>query len=478
MSLTKINYNQVKGAVINALDYGAISADCTAMLVAAYSAAVSANASLYIPAGTYPITAALIWTGDVDVFGDGTASTIIRNTNSATVDAIQINTSNGCWVRNFQVDGVSGTPSGVGDGIKVVLGQRLRLTDILSKNNPGNGVYIQGGNVGFYENIKVQSNGVGSGATKYDGLRINELTAATPTSARACTFINIEALTNSGNGVYVIAGPSNSFFGLTSQQNTYNGFRCDSSTVVCEMYGENNANYDCFLSATSANNNITFSYVGSVVDSGSNNAYQVNLMDAGFAYENAAQYNPYLNPAVAASAYGQVFGATVQEAASGTHPIFAVQKVKTLARNGAAASVDKLINLLVEIEQTGGNLENLAALFQGAVRFDAAVRYTTLTPAQITISQNDYAPGTGGIWRLSSSGSVNITGISAVNDGSQLTIVNVGSNNIVLQAQNAGSTAANRIITAAGADVTLVANGTAMLLYDSTTARWRIINTY
>ena len=105
--------------------------------------------------------------------------------------------------------------------------------------------------------------------------------------------------------------------------------------------------------------------------------------------------------------------------------------------------------------------------------------YDVSTPTQLTANVNDYGPSTLGIWRLSSDASRNITGIvAAAVDGQLLLLLNVGAQNIVLTNQDALSVAANRILTGTGANVTLAADDTALLVYDLTTARWRITNTY
>jgi len=100
-----------------------------------------------------------------------------------------------------------------------------------------------------------------------------------------------------------------------------------------------------------------------------------------------------------------------------------------------------------------------------------------LTPAQITGNQNNYSPGEGGLWRLSSDASREISGIGGggVRDGKRLTIINVGAQDIVLDNEEASSAAANRIITNTGADVTLGANATTELIYDETSQRWRML---
>jgi hypothetical protein len=105
---------------------------------------------------------------------------------------------------------------------------------------------------------------------------------------------------------------------------------------------------------------------------------------------------------------------------------------------------------------------------------------SVLSPAQITSNQNDYNPtgfNNGGapygasILRLSTDASRDITGLVGGLSGRLLIIQNVGTNNIVLKHEDAGSTAANRF--AIGADLTLAADEGLMLWYDNTTQRWR-----
>jgi hypothetical protein len=69
----------------------------------------------------------------------------------------------------------------------------------------------------------------------------------------------------------------------------------------------------------------------------------------------------------------------------------------------------------------------------------------------------------------------NITGIVGGVSGRKLEVVNVGAQPIVFTNEDALSTAANRIVTFTGASVALPANAAAQFVYDSTTARWRLI---
>jgi hypothetical protein len=105
------------------------------------------------------------------------------------------------------------------------------------------------------------------------------------------------------------------------------------------------------------------------------------------------------------------------------------------------------------------------------------IRAIALSPAQVTADQNDYAPsGSSMFIRLTSDASRNLTGLSISQvDGEIHYIWNVGSQNIVLVNESASSTAANRFTTTTGADLTVAANKCAMLMYDGTSARWRVV---
>lgn len=81
MSLTKVSFSMITGAAINVLDYGAVgngTTDDTAAIQAALDAAEDQQKSLYLPRttlgsqGLYRITAPLIVSSGINIFGDGT----------------------------------------------------------------------------------------------------------------------------------------------------------------------------------------------------------------------------------------------------------------------------------------------------------------------------------------------------------------------------------------------------------------------
>lgn len=99
-----------------------------------------------------------------------------------------------------------------------------------------------------------------------------------------------------------------------------------------------------------------------------------------------------------------------------------------------------------------------------------------LTPAQITSNQNDYAPAgvtTATVLRLNTDASRNITGLADPREGAVKTLINVGTNPIVLKNADAGSSAANRFDI--GADVTLSQKQAVTLRYDGTDSRWKLL---
>jgi hypothetical protein len=120
----------------------------------------------------------------------------------------------------------------------------------------------------------------------------------------------------------------------------------------------------------------------------------------------------------------------------------------------------------------------LRTVFHGAV----ALRYRTHA---ITSDQNDFELGKQrmSIYRLTTDAFRTITGFVATKDinsstaGEMITLINVGSNELVLANQNTDSTPENRIITGIGADLTLIPDESATMFYDRASERWRVIST-
>lgn len=69
-----------------------------------------------------------------------------------------------------------------------------------------------------------------------------------------------------------------------------------------------------------------------------------------------------------------------------------------------------------------------------------------------------------------------ITGIVAPTGGAWVLVVNIGpTNSLVIKNNSASSVAANRILTANGSDLTVLAYETVALGYDTTNAQWHVV---
>jgi hypothetical protein len=66
-----------------------------------------------------------------------------------------------------------------------------------------------------------------------------------------------------------------------------------------------------------------------------------------------------------------------------------------------------------------------------------------------------------------------VTGLVALADASAVTVVNIGTTNLILNHEDGASTAANRFLLPGSANLTLTPNASAALRYDGTSARWR-----
>jgi Protein of unknown function (DUF2793) len=118
------------------------------------------------------------------------------------------------------------------------------------------------------------------------------------------------------------------------------------------------------------------------------------------------------------------------------------------------------------IDQTTGNLALPRGLLLTGI----------VAPPQVTANQNDYNPtdvATASVLQLSSDASRAITGLAGGAEGRVISLINIGSQPIVLVDESTSSSAANRF--ALGANLTVAAKQAAMLRYDGTAARWRLI---
>jgi hypothetical protein len=141
------------------------------------------------------------------------------------------------------------------------------------------------------------------------------------------------------------------------------------------------------------------------------------------------------------------------------------------ATNAAGTTTEKI---------TLGGIRDLAHASRHQTGGADAIDPVIVTPSSLSAGQNNYAPGTCDILRLSSSTAIDITGLVAPSvDGAMRLVINVnasGGSAVTLKHESASSTAANRFRNTTGGDFILPSDGgSAVLTYSSAISRWRIL---
>lgn len=118
MSLTKVSYSMINGAVVNVLDFGASPSASTSQNTAAITAALATGNSVYIPEGTYNVapvttpvsgsepnrTSAWVLSDNQTVFGDGPNSVLVWD--NATVQCFfKVADATDVAIKNLRFDG-------------------------------------------------------------------------------------------------------------------------------------------------------------------------------------------------------------------------------------------------------------------------------------------------------------------------------------------------------------------------------------
>ena len=102
---------------------------------------------------------------------------------------------------------------------------------------------------------------------------------------------------------------------------------------------------------------------------------------------------------------------------------------------------------------------------------------TVLSPPALTISVNNYAPtgfAAASIIRITATGAVDITGITAASANTFHLLVNIGTNTITLKHASGSSTAANRFRCPSAGDVSLTGSSAVWIWYDVASTVWQV----
>lgn len=137
MSLTKASYSLVNGAPVNVLDYGVSTSSSDNS--AAFTLALAAGNSLYIPDGTYTITTTLVIPNGKTIIGANKSTTVIQYTGIG--DGIQVGNN---------------PVNGSGYGMSSLRNFKIYCTNAA---NTGAGIAINAGGYSYYEIDMMYSSG-------------------------------------------------------------------------------------------------------------------------------------------------------------------------------------------------------------------------------------------------------------------------------------------------------------------------------
>lgn len=202
MSLTKVSYSMIKGAVLNVLDFGADPtgvADSQPAIQAAidsiasagalvYNSTVSRGGTVFLPRGTYRIASTITnTTPSISLIGEGSTATIIDNdhTGDAFVYGDTVNELTQCRIVGIKIQGSATSGRGFWGRI---FGAQCELNDVYI-NSGSIGIQLDDCYVSKYYNVWVRS-------TVSHGIFVNNISHNT-------TFIGCKVQLAGGNGMVI-----------------------------------------------------------------------------------------------------------------------------------------------------------------------------------------------------------------------------------------------------------------------------------
>ena len=203
MSLTKVSYSMIQGGCANVLDYGADPTGTTDSTTA-IQAAVNASGSIYIPSGTYLVSANIYTPSNKIIYGDGQTTLLKVNVDSLNVFGNHSNTGtrlSNITLRDFMIDG-GGQTTNIYTGFKGIVGiyytnaENIKIDNVIIKNcgiiksgDPTNdagfggyGIFVES-RFGELKNVRISnctiSNIAGGGVQAGDGIAVNSFNTGT-----------------------------------------------------------------------------------------------------------------------------------------------------------------------------------------------------------------------------------------------------------------------------------------------------------
>lgn len=215
MSLTKVSFSMISGAVVNALDYGALpsasAATNTAAINNAIDAAVAAGGgTVQLPEGTYLTNAPIVVKSNVNFVGEGFSNTVIKKTgNYAAVSAGSISPSVPC--RTFSIVGIGVDSDNFGgNGFDLQDCAYFKVDQISAEKDTGKGVSIQQSFIGTVGDVYSTNCDWNLYFFGVQSVQFNYVYGSTPSNGSnninceisACATCNFNSLVTEGDGKY------------------------------------------------------------------------------------------------------------------------------------------------------------------------------------------------------------------------------------------------------------------------------------
>ena len=231
-------------------------------------------------------------------------------------------------------------------------------------------------------------------------------------------------------------------------------------------------NYGGFYKTPSPNNS---NYIDAGIDMIFTPPTDTQIQLRGSSNTNISYNSPFVITQLGSSVTtGNAFSSFVSAIASNVLDNFNFAQTWNWSTATSTNPLSLIANLL-----TTGSLLNLDAsnASNTALALNIGGAYATKKGADYSVGGiiNDANFGNTSLVRMTGTSTQTLTGISGGSDGERLTVVNATVTPLIIANSSASSTASNRILTGTAANLTVVADASVQLVYDSGASKWRVV---
>lgn len=506
MALTKVSYSMIEGAALNALDFGADPTgvqDSSTALQAALTAIPAEGGTVYVPAGTYKVTTQLTVSTKTAVIGDGIGVTIFNATSAMTASQAVFYGPSANYMRfeNFSILGNTDGTNGAGSGVHCKTGSGNQIRNIFISNTTQAGIRLEEQNNAWVDDCWLQSNGR-TGYTDNHGIMVYSVAGSTVDN------YNIKITNNKINGAFrkgiTDYAPNADIYDVLIDGNTVES--CGLGGIYVGTDNGNNIritnNYisDCYVgiqygpgtNSVISNNNIkntTGSFgigfydttnlvvANNTVDNSAITGIEAFVSAGTRCAQTTIANNIVYNSNRTLTGYGPgistqntdntvIVGNVVCDASGSIGATYGITDLS--GNTNCQIAANTVLNTATSnylIQSATGMLQNVS--FGQTYDLGAGLKVAQNDATLVNGANNNVAvPAKTGVMRLTGPTAVySITGLTNGAIGRQLTLVNDTAYTLTLKANDAGSSAGNKILPIGGVDKTVAAYSSVSLVY-------------